>query len=114
MKHDTDLRGPATNAARLCLTLGLALIASFTSCRCVRQTVSAVATAAAGEALYEVAKEAVLSYPSNGQPWRPGVKHPKIPGLVTADKKDHWKPAPNYMWVDADDLTDLRVRLRSQ
>jgi len=36
-----------------------------------------------------------------GKPqWSPGVPHPVIPNVVASSSRDHWAPAPGYVWGD--------------
>lgn len=69
----------------------LSLVA-FSSCG---KVVRAVATSAAGEAVYEGGKT-LLEQSS----WRPGTIHPSYPNLMASQTFGYWQPKSGSFWTD--------------
>jgi cytoskeletal protein RodZ len=42
--------------------------------------------------------------------WKPAQEHPKYPNLIASNKRGIWKPKPGFVFVNNQELCDLRVK----
>ena len=99
-----------TTAALVLGLLSLILLAGCGRGSALRVTPGGIAAGIVGEAIYDGLKGAAEESRAQSGPWKAGVAHPTLQGVVSTATHDVWQPQPGLLWTDSRTSEPRRFR----